>query len=71
MTGKKAFSHHEAARIRHLLAEKQQSDSARKKAIRALLRGIGFYITDFDKSYRGFFLQHFESLVSSRMISIR
>lgn len=71
MQGKNQFSPEEASVIRRLLAEKKQADGSRQKAIRAALRRIRFYITDFDGSYQGFLLADFEGLIFTGIVSIR
>ena len=47
MKGKKKFSKIEADIIIELIGQKLQSDSAKQKTIRAKIRRMGFYATDF------------------------
>ena len=47
MKGKKNFTRIEADRIIELIGQKLRSDSAKQKTIRAKIRRMGFYSTDF------------------------
>ena len=47
MKGKKKFSKIEAEIIIELIGQKLRSDSAKQKTIRAKIRRMGFYATDF------------------------
>jgi len=70
MTTKKRFTKREVREIRSLLREKATASSIKQKNIRAKLRRMGFYITNFDQSYAGFTASDFESLIRRRMIII-
>jgi len=47
--GKKFFSVAEAEKIRHLLQRKVQATRSEQKVIRASIRRLGFYISDFTR----------------------
>ena len=68
--GKTEFSKHEADRIRDLLRQKVNATRNEQKSIRANIRNIGFYITDFDYSFSGFTEYDFDDLVRSGDITI-
>jgi len=70
MPAKKRFTKKEAREIRSLLREKAAASSIKQKNIRAKLRRLSFYITDFDRSYSGFTVSDFESLIARGMIII-
>ena len=70
MPAKRRFTQKEAKQIKSLLREKARASSNEQKSIRARLRRMGFYITNFDQSYSGFTAGDFESLVKRGMIII-
>lgn len=70
MQGRKQFSSQEAAKIRALLGQKEQAERNQQKALRAALRRMGFYITDFDHTNQGFGVRDFDHLVSNGIVSI-
>jgi hypothetical protein len=69
--GRKIFSASEASSIRKLLAERGKADRDRQKGIRNKLRRLGFYITDFDQSNKGFDPGDFDNLIASGIIQIK
>jgi len=77
MKGKSVFSCQEAKVIRKILKELQQvrdveqPDHKQQKRIRDQLREEGeFYISDFDKSGRGFTVDDFDSMIETGRIII-
>jgi len=50
MMGKEIFSVAEAEKIRHLLHRNVHADRTEQKVIRASIRRLGFYISDFTSS---------------------
>jgi hypothetical protein len=64
------FTRQEAAELRRLIAEKQTADRSRQKTLRARMRAIGFYITDFVTNQRGLVVSDFDELVSGGEIVI-
>ncbi len=70
MQGRSQFSISEFNQIKKLIEQKQKSSHNEKKKIRASLRKMGFYISDFDKSYQGFTLDLLNDCVESGMITI-
>ncbi len=70
MPMKKKYTKQEAAQIRTLLREKARATREEQKGIRAKLRRLGFYITDFDQSFSGFTASDFEGLIKSGIIII-
>ena len=48
--GEKVFSVAEAGKIRHLLQRKVRAARSEQKGIRASIRRLGFYISDFTSS---------------------
>ena len=53
MKSKTQFTQNEAAEIRRLLRLKVSADHGTQKQLRAKIREIGFYISDFDRSKQG------------------
>jgi hypothetical protein len=70
LKGKATFTQQEAAELRRLIAEKQIADRSRQKTIRAQMRAIGFYITDFTTYQRGFVVSDFDDLVTRGVIAV-
>ena len=70
MRGRREFTQHEADRIRELLRKKVRADREEQKKIRRRIRGIGFYISDFDGTFSGFGVNDFEQLVAAGEVSI-
>jgi len=61
--GKNVFTVVEAEKIRHLLRRKVHADPAEQKVIRASIRRLGFYISDYTFTAEGFTPSDFDSLV--------
>ena len=70
MKGVSSFSTDQASRIRALLNEKIRASSEDQKRIRDEIRAIGFYISDFRSSSKGFGPEDFDALVRSGQIAI-
>lgn len=70
MPVKKKYTKQEVATIRTLLREKARASRSEQKGIRAKLRTLGFYITDFDQSYSGFTVSDFDKLLQKGIIII-
>ena len=70
MKGKRKFSRKQAAEIRTLLRKKCRSGRSEQKSIRAQLRRMEFYISDWDNSRRGFTAVDFDDLVKKGQIRI-
>ena len=68
--GEKVFSVAEAEKIRHLLQRKVQATRSEQKVIRASIRRLGFYISDFTSSTEGFTASDFDDLVERGEITI-
>ena len=52
--GRTTFTAAEIEELRRLVREKQTADRSRQKALRARMRAIGFYISDFAADAGGF-----------------
>ena len=70
MKGKKSFTNYEADLIRDLLRLKGSCSPSGKKSIRAKMRNLDFYISDFTSSQDEFDLKSFEKLVALGTIKI-
>lgn len=68
--GKREFTSSEVDKIRHLLQRKARADRSEQKVIRASIRRIGFYISDFTPSAEGFTPSDFDNLVERGEIII-
>jgi hypothetical protein len=68
MKGRTTFTRQEAAELRRLIAAKRTADRGRQKTLRARMRAIGFYITDFVTDQRGFTVTDFDHLVAPGVI---
>jgi hypothetical protein len=62
------FTQREGVELRRLITEKQIADRDRQKTLRARMRAIGFYITDFVTDQRGFTVSDFDDLVARGVI---
>jgi len=60
---KREFSALESEKIRHLLHRKVHADRTEQKVIRASIRRLGFYISEYTSSAEGFIPSDFDSLV--------
>jgi hypothetical protein len=70
MKGRSRFSDSEAALIRQRLHQLRSAPRERQKVIRSGLRRRGFYITDWDRSGKGFTLVGFDALLGNGRIAI-
>lgn len=70
MKGRTTFTRQEAAELRRLIAEKRTADRGRQKTLRARVRAIGFYITDFVTDQRGFTVSDFDHVVARGVIVV-
>lgn len=68
--GNNGFTVVEAEKIRHLLHRKVHADRAEQKVIRATIRRLGFYISDFTYSPEGFTPSDFDSLIERGEVAI-
>lgn len=64
------FTPEEADEILHLLREVRRADRSRQKGLRARLRRIGFYITDYVHDQAGFTASDFDDLVRRGVVKI-
>ena len=64
--GRSSFTEAEIAELRRLVREKQTAERSRQKALRARMRRIGFYISDFSSDAEGFVVSDLDELVSRR-----
>lgn len=72
MKGRTVFTVTEKQRIEALLIELRScSPQKQQKKKRDKLRYMGFYITDFDKTFSGFTCLDFEKLISEKKIIIK
>ena len=70
MSGKKIFTSEEVKIIKILLRQKAQATKSEQKKVRAKMRDLKFYITDFDKSQTGFTVIDFENLIKNKRITV-
>lgn len=71
MKGKSTFSQAEAEFARELLRQVRKADCDEQKKLRDRLRiDVGFYISDFTRSYAGFTVADFDGLVERGTIKI-
>src|SRR5215467_452884 len=66
--GRTDFTAAEIRELRALLREKQTADRAGQKTLRARMRRIGFYITDF-ADYSGFTVSDFDDLLTRGVVN--
>lgn len=72
MNGKDQFTEQEAIEIKSYLKTAREVGWDEQKNIRGHLRGqLGFYITDFTRSRRGFTPEDFDALVAEGKVVIR
>lgn len=69
--GRSLFDKSEIDEIKVLISDLEKSKSNEKKHIRNLIRKNGFYISDFDKSNKGFTVVLFQELIDSGRIKIK
>ena len=70
MKGKSKFKEIERNMITELLYLKMNSEKNEQKIIRNKIRKMGFYISDFDHSHRGFSDIDFKMLIDNNKIEI-
>ena len=68
--GRSSFTQAEIDELRRLIREKQTADRSRQKALRARMRRIGFYISDFASDYGGFVVSDLDGLISRGTIEV-
>src|SRR3954453_8041200 len=67
--GRSEFTRAEIEELRRLIREKQTADRSRQKALRAKMRGLGFYISDFAFDYGGFVVSDLDELIGRGAIT--
>lgn len=67
---RREFTREEADQIRGLLREVRRADRSRQKSLRAKLRRIGFYISDYSRDQAGFSASDFDGLVQRGTVTI-
>lgn len=70
MAGRMAFTRNEIEELRHLLRELRRADPSRQKTIRARMRRMGFYITDFSHDADGFTASDLDEMISRGTITM-
>jgi hypothetical protein len=68
--GRSSFTAAEIEELRRLIYEKQTADRSRQKALRARMRSIGFYISDFAAEPGGFGVSDLDDLISRGVITV-
>ena len=68
--GSDCFTETNAARIRALLGELRLAERDRQKRLRDDIRGIGFYISDWERDATGFTVADFDELVERGLVRI-
>ncbi|MDP2323952.1 MAG: hypothetical protein Q8N51_07980 [Gammaproteobacteria bacterium] len=68
--GRTKFTSAEAAEIRRLLTETRHAERSGQRRLRDGLRRIDFFITDFDRSFRGFGPEDFDQLTIQGVVEI-
>lgn len=71
MKGRSTFSAREIRDIRASLVALRKADRDRQRSIRASMRRLGFYITDFSADQRGFTASDLDELVDRGTIRVR
>jgi chromosome segregation and condensation protein ScpB len=70
MKGRNQFTTGEMGQLREILKSKENATGKQQKPFRDGLRSRGFYITDFDNTYKGFTAEDLDELVKSGIIRI-
>lgn len=70
MKGEDTFTNTEIQNIKELISKKVEATKEEQKSIRAKIRKIGFYYTDFSLSKHGYTVADFDSLICSGQIKI-
>lgn len=68
--GRNSFTSDEIDELRRLIREKQTADRSRQKTLRARMRAIGFYISDFAADSAGFVVSDLDNLISRGVITV-
>jgi hypothetical protein len=68
--GRTSFTREEVGELRQLIREKQTADASRQKVLRARMRRIGFYISDFSSDAQGFVVSDLDELVRRRAVTV-
>lgn len=68
--GRSSFTSDEIEELRRLVREKQTADRSRQKTLRARMRAIGFYISDFAADSAGFVVSDLDDLISRGVITV-
>lgn len=68
--GRSSFTSAEIDELRRLIREKQTADRWRQKTLRARMRRIGFYISDFASDYKGFVVSDLDELIGRGTIEV-
>ena len=71
MQGRSEFTPDEIDRLRRLIREKQTADRGQKKSLRAQMRRMGFFISDFSVDYAGFVVSDLDDLIARGTITVR
>ncbi|OJV63297.1 MAG: hypothetical protein BGO41_11465 [Clostridiales bacterium 38-18] len=68
--GTNEFTKEAIDKLRVLIADLETSEANEKKKIRAKMRRIGFYITDFDQSRQGFTVAQLQELLDTGIVVV-
>lgn len=68
--GRNTFTQSEIQELRRLILEKQMADRSRQKSLRARMRTIGFYISDFSADSAGFVASDLDDLITRGVITV-
>jgi hypothetical protein len=68
--GRNRFTRSEIDELRRLVREKQTADRSRQKTLRARMRRLGFYISDFSADSKGFVVSDLDELIRRGVIAV-
>lgn len=68
--GRNRFTRSELEELRRLIREKQTADASRQKTLRARMRRMDFYISDFTADSEGFVVSDLDDLISRGAITV-
>ena len=71
MKGKNQFTRSEIIQLKEILRNKNNAVGKQQKPFRDELRGMEFYITDFDNTYKGFTEEDLEELIKNGVIKVK
>lgn len=71
MKGRNQFSSKEITLLKRILKDKEDALGTKKKLFRDQLRNMGFYITDFDNSHKGFTQEDLDELIKDEIIKVK